>query len=362
MRRLALLALLAACGNDHGTGMMTPPDSGGGVDWSQKQVLPFGPYSLTPGEEVTEDCVQITLNNTEDIYINTIELTTGAGFHHSNWFWVPEGTFPGPSWNGTNSSADDGTFKCTDRHFDQAVAAIYGGVVFAQSTQSQHEVQAFPPGMVIKIPARSKLVANIHLLNPGDTTLQLSPTIALTPLALANVVKQLAGIAFEDHALGLPPNAQSRFTVDACDLVGADQTPPAPWPAPNFKIYYALAHYHAMGTGMTIEAVKSDGSSATVYTTAGKVGDALGGPLDPPFDMTGYSKLRFSCDYYNNTAATVAWGNGGQEMCVFLAFSDASLNYGGGVPLDEPPGTPTDVGGVMTYTHACTSVFANPLN
>ena len=359
VRRLALLVLLAACGSDHGTPL---PDGSAGADWSQPRTFAFGPFTLTPGEEITEDCVQITLGNDQDIYINTVDLETGPGFHHSNWFFDPESWAHGPSWNGSNSAADDGTFKCSDRNFDQGIAAIYGGVLFAQSTQVQHEVQQFPPGKVVKIPAHSKLMANIHLLNPGDTTLQLTPTITLTAIPESQVTTKLSGMAFEDEALGLPPNARSRFTVDSCDLVGADQTPPAAWPAPNFKIYYALAHYHTLGTGMTIEAVKPDGTSATIFQTSAAVGDALGGPLDPPFDMTGYSKIRFSCDYLNTTPSTVAWGTGSNEMCVFLAFTDSPDNYGGGVAMASPPGTGTDVNGVMTYTHPCTTLFANPAN
>ena len=355
-----MFALVAACGNDSAGPM---PDASTGRDWTQKQTLPFGPYTLMPGDEISDECVQITLDNDQDIYINSVELTTGAGFHHSNWFFDPVSWAHGPNWNGTNSSVDDGTFKCSDRAFDQAVAAIYGGVLFAQSTQTPHEVQQFPAGYVIKIPAHSKLMANIHLLNAGDTPLQLSPTIALTPIPQSSVIKQLAGMSFENEALGLPPNAQSSFTVDSCDLVAADQAPPTPnWPAPNFKIYYALAHYHTMGTGLTIEAVKSDGTAATIYTTTTHVGDTLGGPIDPPFDFTGYSKLRFTCDYYNNTASTVAWGIGNQEMCVFLAFTDSPDNWGGGVTMQQSPGTGTNVGGVWKFTHTCDSIFANPIN
>jgi hypothetical protein len=69
--------------------------------------------------------------------------------------------------------------------------------------------------------------------------------------------------------------------------------------------------------------------------------------------MVGYTKLRYSCDYFNPRDATVAWGVGDQEMCVFLAFSDSPYNWGGGAPTDEPPGDPTDVDGVTTYTHPC---------
>src|SRR5262249_13404304 len=90
----------------------------------------FGPYTLAPGDEATGQCVSATLNNDQPLYINQVELTTGPGFHHSNWFWVPEFQYPGP----------DGTWNCEDRLFNDGLAGEVGGVVFAQSTQVAHEI------------------------------------------------------------------------------------------------------------------------------------------------------------------------------------------------------------------------------
>ncbi len=345
MRSLGLLALvLASCGTD----AEVPPVS-------DTQSYEFGPFTIQPNQEISDQCVQITLNNETDLYINKVELTTGGpGFHHSNWFFVPAendatgvvGTFPGP----------DGVFTCADRSFDQAIAAMRGGVLFAQSTQSQHDLQQFPDGVAIKVPAGSKLVSTIHLLNTGDTTLNLTPKIALTHIPVDTAATLLAGMSFEDEALGLPPNMQSRFTVD-CDIgpnwqnlynLGLVTSP-----IPDFHIYYALAHYHTLGTAMRIEAGKADGTYSTVFETGGVVGDALGEPIDPTFDMTGYTHIRFSCDYYNSTSQTVGWGIGNQEMCVFLGFSDSTYMWGGGVVAPDSPGPGTLDGNVMTYQHPC---------
>ncbi len=353
MRSLPVITLLLATTFACGTNEPSATDP---------RTYTFGPLVIQPSQEITDQCVQVTLNNDTPLNINSVEFITGAGFHHSNWFYVPAGDpstgvlplFPGA----------DGEFTCTDRGFDQtsllAAADLRGGVLFAQSTQSQHEVQSFPPGAAILVPAHYKMVATIHLLNATDVKITLNPTITLTPIAESAVTTPLAGISFEDHALGLPPNAQSRFTLD-CDLNGADQNPPAAWPAPSFKLYYGLAHYHALGTGMTVEGVTADGTASTIFQTTSTIGDALGGPIDPLFDMTGYSRIRFSCDYYNSTSAVVGWGNGNQEMCVFLAFTDSTYNWGGGAIDDDPPGDPTMDGNVFTYTHAC-SVYATELS
>jgi hypothetical protein len=332
------LLVLAACGND---GTSVEVDAGP-ADWgTEKRELAFGPYTLEGGEEVEDDCVQITLHNETYIYINAVELTTGPGFHHSNWFWVPETTFAG----------EDGTYKCDDRNFNEPVAAIFGGVLFAQSTQAPHEVQKFPDGVVIKIPPRAKIVSQIHLLNPTDEALTVHPKIAVQPIAEADVRTLMAGISFQNQSLVLAPNSQSRFSV-TCELgekhrelFGRD---------PDFKIYYALAHYHDLATKLTLEAIKPSGETATIYTTENNVGDVLGGMLDPQFSMSGYTKLRLSCDFTNPRANTVRWGNGDGEMCVFLAFSDSTYNWGGGVN-DEgvTPIRGADEGAMQTWDSPC---------
>lgn len=312
----------------------------------EARVLPFGPFEVGPGEEVTTQCVQITLHNEQDLFINSIDLATGPGFHHSNWFYIPENTFRG----------EDGTYTCTDRDFSEPVAALFGGVLFAQSTQHERELQHFPEGVVIRVPARSKLVSQIHLLNSSEEVQHLEPSITLTPIPDASVTTTLSAISFQNHALALPPNMQSKFTVE-CDL-GAQHEAMLGVP-PDFKIYYGLGHYHELGTGLAIEAIAANGDSTPVFSTENRVGDAMGGPIDPAFEMTGFSKLRFSCEYFNPRASTVRWGNGDQEMCVFLAFSDSPLNWGGGVNTDQEPENPIQVGNQMQFTNSCT-VFASP--
>jgi hypothetical protein len=332
---VAVLLVVAGCtGGD-----------GGAPDPTAPRTYEFGPFTVAAGEEVSRTCVQISLNNDDFLYINSVELTTGPGFHHSNWFFVPDHVFAG----------EDGTFTCADRDFNEPVAAIFGGVLFAQSTQAPHEVQAFPEGVVIKIPPGSKLVTQIHLLNATESPQTLAPTITLEGIREQDVTTTLAGVSFQNKALLLPPSMSSRFTIE-CDLqerhnylFGRD---------PDFKFYYALAHYHELGTKMTLEAVKPDGARAVVYSTEDKPGDVLGGAIDPLFDMTGYTKLRLSCEYYNPRSQSVGYGIGDQEMCVFLAFSDSTYNWGGGVNEETAPTNPVMDGNMMTYSNAC-AVYAN---
>lgn len=305
---------------------------------------PFGPFDVAASQEIVGTCVQISLHNPEALYVQSVELTTGPGFHHSNWLFVPETVFAG----------DDGTFSCAERGFNEGIAAMSGGVLFAQSTQLSHELQAFPAGVAVRIPPQSKIIASIHLLNAQDVALHITPTIQITTITEAEVKTLLSGISFEDHALALPSHKQSRFSIE-CDLAPLHNQ--RFQRAPDFKVYYALAHYHALGIGLQLEAVKPDGTAATVFSTAHQVGDTLGGLVAPSFDMTGYTRLRLSCDFVNPRDSVVGWGVGDQEMCVFLAFSDSKAQWVGGA-LTMDPGTPTTgADGVVSYSHSCT-VFA----
>jgi hypothetical protein len=289
----------------------------------------FGPYAIEPQQEITRHCVQMTLGNEAPLFINSVELTTGAGFHHSNWLFGPEDVFPGP----------DGTFDCNERGYSEAIAAVFGGVLFAQSTQSPHEIQAFAPD-----------VAQLHLLNASDKALHVTPNLKVTAIPEEQVNVRLAGISFQNQALALPAGRRSRFTVE-CDLATPHQRlldRPL-----DFRVYYALAHYHELGMGMAIDAVRADGSSMSIYSTANAVGDSLGGPIDPAFDMSGFAKLRMSCDFYNPRSQAVGWGIGDQEMCVFLAFSDSTYLWSGGVNTRQAPQNETQVGNMLQYTNPC---------
>jgi hypothetical protein len=305
---------------------------------------PFGPFDVAASQEIVGTCVQISLHNPEAIYVQSVELTTGPGFHHSNWLFVPDTEFPG----------NDGTFSCDERGYNEGIAAMLGGVLFAQSTQSPHEIQAFPAGVAVRIPPQSKLIAQVHLLNAGDVAVHLTPTIQLTTVAESEVKTRLYAISFDDLALALPGHKQSRFSVE-CDLAPVYHQ--RFQRDPDFKIYYALAHYHALGVGLQLEAVKPDGTAATVFTTAHRVGDTLGGPIAPSFDMTGYTRLRMTCNFLNPRDTVVHWGLGDQEMCVFLAFSDSKANWGGGALTTDPGPPTTGADGVVSYSQSCT-VFA----
>ena len=66
--------------------------------------------------EEIQPCVSWTLENEEAIYVNTVGLANDGGFHHSNWFVVPDDTYEGP----------DGYWDCNERGFTELASAALG--------------------------------------------------------------------------------------------------------------------------------------------------------------------------------------------------------------------------------------------
>jgi hypothetical protein len=317
---------------------------GSGDEAVAPRTFEFGPFDLAPGQEISSRCVSATLDNDEPLFINSVELTAGVGFHHSNWFWVPEDMYAGP----------DGDWRCGERDYDEAVAGLLGGVLFAQSTQAQHEIQAFDAGVAIVIPPRSKIVAGTHLLNPSDEARSVPLTMTMTPIA--NPTTKLHGMAIQNQGLLLPARRSSRFTIEcplaeAFDNLGYDR---------DYNMHYVLPHYHERGIGITLEAVDAAGTVTTIFANTARVGEPLGSSLAPVFPMRDVEKLRFSCNYDNQSDTAIGWGNGDGEMCIFLAFQDSPHEIAGGVLSFEPPESEVDQGDFVEFTHLCDVIVSEP--
>ncbi|HIA01393.1 MAG TPA: hypothetical protein EYN66_05715, partial [Myxococcales bacterium] len=98
----------------------------------------FGTITLAPGEEHNGWCQSWVLNNETELWVNGLEFITQGGYHHSNWFFVPEGK---------HSYPDKSPWKnCYSKGFSEIDAALSGGVLYAQSTQVAREFQKFPAG------------------------------------------------------------------------------------------------------------------------------------------------------------------------------------------------------------------------
>ncbi|HWM87659.1 MAG TPA: hypothetical protein VNO33_17520, partial [Kofleriaceae bacterium] len=81
-------------------------DDGGGGGGEFEHDFPG--IDVASGAEVTRMCLSWTVGNEETLFVNSVTMNAGPGWHHSNWFYVPAGTFP----------VDDGAWECAGE-FDQ---------------------------------------------------------------------------------------------------------------------------------------------------------------------------------------------------------------------------------------------------
>jgi len=281
----------------------------------------FGPLTLDPWEDEPAQCVSWTVDNALPLYAQAVLASNEGGFHHSNWFIVPEDAYEGP----------DGYWPCDERGYTEIDASTKGTVLFAQSTQSYVEEQRLAPGAVVKIPAGSKIVAGLHTLNASPRQEESQLWISLEPLHPADVTAVVAPLSMQYHDLHIPPSTEARFTAD-CDLATpyAISTLGDPlW----LRLHYILPHYHYLGNYFDVTVVGGLLDGQSVYSLSGFNADANGLTFDPPLDLPGATGLRMTCGYDNWTSNQIEWGNGEGEMCVMLALVETGMVIGASVDL-----------------------------
>lgn len=275
----------------------------------------FPAISLAVGEERLDLCQAWTLNNEDPIYVDSVTMDAGPGWHHSNWMWVPDDQFVG----------DDGTFPCSARDFNELVAGLNGGgVFFAQSTQATHEVQSFPPGAAYMIPPHARIVGSIHVFDLTPDPIETALTFTVHGLPSTEVATLLHALALDNRNIQVLPH--STATIDmSCNLAN-----PTRFHHLDQHIHYVLPHFHALTTGWELFVVGGPNDGALIYGTHSGIGDPLGGPLATPFDLTGATGLRLACTIQNPTSDTVTWGlTRTDEMCMVLAYVDGTQVFAG---------------------------------
>ncbi len=277
----------------------------------------FGPGTLPPFAEHTP-CVSWTLNNEQPVYVQAVTLSNLSSFHHSNWFVVPDSVYEGP----------DGYWECGERDFDELAAAQAGTVIFAQSTQSWVETQRTAEGAVIKVPAHSRLVSDVHLLNlaPREVVTNLWMSLELVHPRDVEVVLTPMRLSYLD--LTIPAQKRSRHS-SSCNLrptyEGYTGNPY------DLKLHYALPHYHSLGDYFDLRMVGGPSDGEMLYQLEGFNAEANGKTYDPPLDLSVGDGLAFTCGYDNFRSEDVGWGFGDQEMCVMLLLVESQLLMDGSV-------------------------------
>lgn len=318
-----LTLLLMGCGDGS--------SATGGGDFVATLTHTYEPQMIDVAEETTDVCQSWVLGNEEPLYVRKVRQVNDGAWHHSNWFFVPESSYPpNPDKEGPNAALE-GTWKCSDRNFREYLAAAAGGVFFAQSTQALQELQAFPDGAALEIPPRSVIVGSTHLLNVSAAPMSTAMTMEVETAPREEVDIRLTPYSFAIGDLKIPPMidqvpTESRTSMQ-CDLrepfkthLGKNEV--------DYNVYYVLGHYHQWGNYFNLSFVHDDGSTETIFEIANTIGEPIGSIIDPPMNNDGASQLRSECGFINNTDETLTRGLQYGEMCDFLAYTDSNLKIG----------------------------------
>jgi hypothetical protein len=333
---------IAGSGGTAGTGGDRAGTGGsGGTDrFNATLSHTYDPIDVALGEEVTNICQTWVLGNEDPLYVRKVRQTNEGGWHHSNWFFVPEGAYP-PNYEAEGPDATlGGTWNCRDRGFREFLAAAAGGVFFAQSTQTLTELQAFPDSSALEIPPHSVIVGSVHLLNVSAQPLASAIRMEVETVPADDVAVRLTPYSFAIGDLKIPAAVdgvptESR-TAMTCDLRQPFQD--FHNSEVDYNVYYVLGHYHQWGNFFNLSFVQEDGTRETIFEIKNRIGEPIGSIIDPPMNNKGAPMLRSECGFINNTDETLTRGLQYGEMCDFLAYTDANLAIGaGGGPNDDIP-------------------------
>ena len=283
----------------------------------------FPRVDIAPGQELNGLCQSWTVGNETPLYVNAVRAVNDGGWHHSNWVFVADTSYPGP----------DGTWNCSERNFSQLAGGVEGGVFFAQSTQALEDEQRFSRGLAIVLPVHARIIGDVHLLNTTQELVRSALTFEIDLLEHDEVKLVLNPLTATNQALAIPPRTRSLHEM-ICTF---------PQPA-EFDVHYVLPHYHSLGSSFSLEVVGGSRDGAILHQSTPATGEAWGKLLDPPVPLGGATALRLTCGYDNPRDTEVRYGVGDQEMCVFLTFTSSSMKYGGFSLVNSAVGQPSPAG------------------
>jgi hypothetical protein len=293
-----------------GGGPACGPEQSGCLEFSHK----FDDHKLQPGFESDTVCESWTLNNADEIFVNSVSFQQTGGYHHSNWYFVPNTMFNLP----------DGTWDCNEQKLDGLQVAVAGGVLYGQSIDVPNEVTAYPDGVAIRIPPWSRVIGVNHLINPNSSDITANVQLTVKALPKADVKTQLVPFRMIYHDLHVTPQAKSEFQTD-CDFQTAQGGK-----AFSANLYYIQAHYHQAGIAGKLW-TKGGPGDGTVLAEFGP--GPAGRVLSPPLAIQDAMGLSWSCTYSNPTDKELVWddGNYKQEMCFWFGFIDGQKAFAGEV-------------------------------
>jgi Copper type II ascorbate-dependent monooxygenase, C-terminal domain len=290
---------LAGCGAE-GTGDDDPGDEPDDI-LIGNYALQWGPVSVPPSREATQ-CIWLRLSNETEIKVHKMHNQLSSTSHHLIVYRddmdTTEQLTPVPCQPFT------GALNATGKIFPVMI------------TQKDDDELTLPPHVAYTLAPHQMIKIEMHYLNAGDSA---APATAMVNFFAADpaAIRDEANILFIGTPdIALKGNSASEvhgfFTPERA---GLDLT--------DAKFFAITGHTHKLGLSVDVGVGDtSAGPFAPVYApTDFSWSEPVTAAHKPEFRIPDGGGFDFTCKYYNNTSATVGFGeSASNEMCFFWAY------------------------------------------
>jgi hypothetical protein len=293
---LSALVLVGGCQSDKG-------DGGDDADTPLigQYSLTWGPVAVAPSEESTQ-CVWMRLSNDTEIKVHQLHNLLSASSHHLIVY----------------KDDMDATEQLTPVACQPFTGALNttGKIFPMMITQKHDDALTLPHAVAYTLAPHQMIKIEMHYLNPSDAQTQATATadfFAADPTA----IRDEANILFIGTPdLSLAPNAMTEvhefFNPGRASLELA-----------NAKFFAITGHTHKLGLDVEVGTAETPTGPVTpVYApTSFLWSEPETTTHKPEFLVPTAGGFDFTCRYYNNTSATVRFGeSANNEMCFFWAY------------------------------------------
>lgn len=222
---------------------LEPPASGTGIQ------LTLGPFTVAPNFE-REFFVYKSIGNTEDIYVNRVEIKMRQNSHHFLLYDF-ESSFPPSSRPPLDVVRDIRNANGSLNFLNMLPMAYHVYVAGAQTPFSDF---SFPPGVALRLPANMALDFNSHYVNksPKEITGEVNVNIYTTPLQ--DVQKVALPLNLGNNSFSLPANQKT--TIIKHYLMDK-----------KTNIVSLTSHTHQLGEKFVIKIKNGSRDGEIVYTS-----------------------------------------------------------------------------------------------
>jgi hypothetical protein len=157
--------------------------------------------------------------------------------------------------------------------------------------------------------AANGLMMNVHFLNATSQDMQAQATITITAAKPGIVTKRVGNLFLNNEAMTVPVTPKSNPI-----WISSSNTPIVNF---NYEILQSWSHMHQWGLDFTA----SLGTAAPFYNEPNWNSPPVVNH-NPPIQVTAGTSLTWACQYYNDTGATLLFGDSAVKnvMCIYFGM------------------------------------------